>query len=96
MVGKPVACSSIPPLVEQLERDGAVAELFDPNDPADIAAALKRLRDMGPLKRARLVRHNRSAVGRRSWADVADGYMQVFGEAIAAQAPVAGVAAGEP
>ena len=37
MVGRPVACSRIPPLVEQLERDGAEAELFDPNDPADSA-----------------------------------------------------------
>jgi hypothetical protein len=98
MVGRPVACSRIPPLVEQLERDGATAELFDPTDPVDIAAALGRLRSMGPLRRARLVRHNRIAVGRRSWADVADGYMRVFGEAVAgtaAQAPVAGVAPGE-
>ena len=86
MVGRPVACSRIPPLVEQLERDGAEAELFDPNDPADIAAALARLRGMGPIRRARAVRHNRRAVGRRSWADVADGYLQVFGEAIADRA----------
>ena len=48
MVGRPVACSRIPPLVEQLERDGAEAELFDLNDPADIAAALRRLRGRGP------------------------------------------------
>ena len=53
MVGKPVVCSRIPPIVEQLERDGAEAELFDPNDPIDIAAALTRLRDMGSGRRAR-------------------------------------------
>ena len=91
-----MACSRIPPLVEQLERDGAEAELFDPNDPADIAAALRRLRGMGPVRRARLVRHNRLAVGRRSWADVADGYMTAFGEAIAAAQAPAAVTAGEP
>jgi glycosyltransferase involved in cell wall biosynthesis len=96
MVGRPVACSRIPPLVEQLERDGAEAELFVPNDPADIAAALRRLRGMGPVRRARLVRHNRLAVGRRSWADVADGYMTAFGEAIAAARAPAAVTAGEP
>ena len=102
MVGRPVACSRIPPLVEQLERDGAEAELFDPNDPADIAAALERVRGMGPIRRARLVRHNRQAVGRRTWADVADGYMTAFGEAAGDDSgPAAGVAAaravgGEP
>jgi hypothetical protein len=30
------------------------------------------------------VRHNRAAVGRRTWAEVADGYLRVFGEAIEA------------
>jgi glycosyltransferase involved in cell wall biosynthesis len=96
MVGRPVACSRIPPLVEQLERDGAEAELFDPNDPADIAAALRRLRGMGTVKRARLVRHNRLAVGSRSWADVADGYMRAFGEAVAAAQVPAAIGAGDP
>jgi glycosyltransferase involved in cell wall biosynthesis len=95
MVGRPVACSRIPPLVEQLERDGAVAELFDPNAPADIAAALQRLRGMGPLRRARVVRHNRTAVGRRSWADVADGYMRVFEQALDTRTAAPALAAGE-
>ena len=50
---------------------------------------------MGPFKRARIVAHNKRVVGRRSWADVADGYLQVFGDAIAAaEAPAAAVAAG--
>ena len=33
LAGLPVACSRIPAIVEQLERDGAFAELFDPADP---------------------------------------------------------------
>jgi glycosyltransferase involved in cell wall biosynthesis len=108
IVGRPVACSAIPPIVEQLERDGAIAELFDPTDPADIAGALDRLRRHAPLRRRRIVRHNRAAVGRRTWAEVADGYLRVFREAIdaargdvgASGAPASGASAsgasGEP
>lgn len=82
MVGRPVACSRIPPLVEQLGRDGATAELFDPTDPADIAAALDRLRRLRGLRRRRLVDRNRRAVSRRTWSDVANAYLDVFREAV--------------
>ena len=34
--GKPVAISRIPPIVEQIERVGVVAELFEPLDPDDV------------------------------------------------------------
>ncbi len=75
LAGIPVACSAIPPLLEQLERQATTAETFDPADRAAVAAALTRLvgpRDAGTIER------NRQIVGQRTFRDVAAGYLDVF------------------
>jgi glycosyltransferase involved in cell wall biosynthesis len=75
--GLPVACSAIPPLLEQLERDGVHAETFDPADPEALARALQRVWHPSSGD-ARRYSANSALVGRRSWVDVAGDYLAVL------------------
>ena len=75
LAGLPVACSAIPPLLEQLERQGTTAETFDPGDPAAVAAALERVVD---APNPDLLERNRQIVAGRTFRDVASGYLDVF------------------
>ena len=68
----PAACSDIPPLREQLERQGTQARLFAPLDAADVAAALDELWTR-PADAAVLDANERAVRG-RVWADVAADY----------------------
>jgi glycosyltransferase involved in cell wall biosynthesis len=77
LAGIPVACSRIPPLLEQLERDGAYAELFDPGDPEQLTAALTTIWQPSPQDVRRFY-ENAERVGRRTWADVAGDYLEVL------------------
>jgi glycosyltransferase involved in cell wall biosynthesis len=76
LAGIPVACSAIPPLLEQLERQATTAETFDPGDRAAVAAALARLVD--EPRDADAAARNRQIVGQRTFSDVAAGYLDVF------------------
>lgn len=77
---KPVACSRIPPIVEQIERLGLRAELFDPHSPAAIADSLARLVAGTGEPQAREA--NRRAVTARTWEHVAGDYLDVFRQAV--------------
>jgi hypothetical protein len=77
LAGLPVACSRIPALVEQLERDGAFAQLFDPADPEDVARAVRAIWRPSPEDVARFY-DNAARVGRRTWIDVAGDYLEVL------------------
>jgi glycosyltransferase involved in cell wall biosynthesis len=83
VAGLPVACSSIPPLIEQLERDGAYAERFDPADPEGLAHALTAIWRPTPLAGRRFY-ENIARVRRRTWHDVAGDYLEVLNRAAAA------------
>jgi glycosyltransferase involved in cell wall biosynthesis len=78
VVGKPVAISRIAPVMEQIEREGIVAELFDPLDPEDIARALGRLWEGSPATHPDVCAANAAAVAARTWDDVAADYLSVF------------------
>jgi glycosyltransferase involved in cell wall biosynthesis len=80
LAGLPVACSRIPPIVEQLERDGAFAELFDPCDPDDAARALTAIWRPAPAA-VRAFYENTARVARRTWIDVAGDYLSVLARA---------------
>jgi glycosyltransferase involved in cell wall biosynthesis len=80
VVGKPAAISRIPSVVEQVERLGTVAELFDPLDPDDVAAALARVWDGSPATDPQTLAANAAAVSSRSWDDVASDYLGLFAE----------------
>jgi glycosyltransferase involved in cell wall biosynthesis len=76
LASKPVACSAIPPLLEQLERQDTTAATFDPADSAAVAAALTRLVERPPDAAA--IERNRRIVAERTFRDVAAGYLDVF------------------
>ena len=78
--GIPVACSDIPVLREVA---GDAAELFDPHDPAAIAAGLNRV--LGDeARRAELVARGTAQVARFSWEATARGTADVYREVLAA------------
>ena len=83
VIGLPVACSSIPPLIEQLERDGAYAEQFDPADPDGLAHALTAIWRPTPQAGRRFY-ENIARVRRRTWQDVAGDYLEVLRRAAVA------------
>jgi glycosyltransferase involved in cell wall biosynthesis len=80
VAGKAVAISRIPSIDEQLERVGAVAELFDPHDPEDVAEAIWRLWVGSAATEADTIAENMRAVAARTWDDVAGDYLQLFSE----------------
>ena len=75
---KPVAISHIPPIVEQCERVGVVAELFDPHDPHDVAEALWRLWTGSEATAPETIAANAAAVAARTWDDVAGDYLALL------------------
>lgn len=77
---KPVACSRIPPIVEQVERLGLNVELFDPHSPAAIADGLTRLVTDGADPDT--LDANWRAVTKRTWEHVAGEYLDVFERAV--------------
>ena len=95
LAGLPVACSRIPALSEQLERDGAFAELFDPADPDDLARALSAIWRPSP-EDVRRFYENASRVGRRTWIDVAGEYLEVLTSAARGGSGADGAARLEP
>ena len=78
--GKPVAMSRIAPIVEQIERFGVVAELFDPMDPEDVAEAVWRLWAGSPATGPAAIATNAQAAADRTWNDVASDYLKVFAD----------------
>jgi glycosyltransferase involved in cell wall biosynthesis len=82
-LGCPVACSDIPPLVETLEVVGAAAELFDPDEPIALAAALERLPRRDPAARARLEASAAEVPRRFSWSLAGHQYFGAFARAMA-------------
>jgi glycosyltransferase involved in cell wall biosynthesis len=80
VVGKPAAISRIPSVVEQVQRLGTVAELFNPLDPGDVAGALARLWDGSPATDPQTLAANAAVVASRSWNDVASDYLGLFAD----------------
>ncbi len=83
LAGVPVAMSAIPPFLEQMERFGVQAWVFDPGDPADIAEKM-RLAVYDAERSAEMTSASLSAFEQYGWADVAHEYYRVFAEAAAA------------
>lgn len=75
---KPVAISRIPPIVEQCERVGVVAELFDPHDADDVAEAIWRLWTGSEATTPETIAANAAAVAERTWDDVAGDYLELL------------------
>ncbi len=73
----PTACSAIEPLAGNA---GGAALLFDPEDPAAIAAALLRIVEDEPL-RERLSREGPRRAARFCWRATAEGTLRVLAEA---------------
>jgi glycosyltransferase involved in cell wall biosynthesis len=80
-LGAPVAMSNIPPFMEQMDRFGVEAFVFDPNDPQDIARAVTAAltnpvasRDMAERSQQRMLRYTSD--------DVTAGYLRVFAQAM--------------
>jgi glycosyltransferase involved in cell wall biosynthesis len=79
--GVPVAFSNIPPFVEQLQRFGVEAWVFDPRDPADVAAKIgSAVFDRETSQH--MVERSKRAFASYDWDDVARGYMDVFRECV--------------
>ncbi|HEY2440880.1 MAG TPA: glycosyltransferase [Solirubrobacteraceae bacterium] len=76
---KPVAISRIPPIVEQVERVGVVAELFDPLDPRDVAEAVWRIWNGSEATDPETIAANADAVAARTWDGVAGDYLALLG-----------------
>ncbi len=87
----PVACSRIPPFLEQCEPLGDAILYFDPENPDSIAQAILRIRDERDALRARQERASQ-ALWKRTWTSVAAEWMEVFreGAELARQARQAG------
>jgi len=75
--GVPVAISAIPAYVEQIEASGVQAWMFDPRDPQDIAATIKRAFDEPDSTRV-MVETSRVAITHYTWTDVARRYLGLF------------------
>lgn len=81
--GCPVACSRIPPLIEDLERmrdDAAVT--FDPYNPGQVAGAIIRLVEERSVNEAAVADRRSRAVAAFDWRRTASGYWTVI-EAVA-------------
>jgi glycosyltransferase involved in cell wall biosynthesis len=79
---RPVACSDIPSVVEQVQRLDLDAQLFDPTDVAAVAEALVTLAT-GPAD-AEAIAANAARVRSLEWSAVADSYLSVLQDAAAA------------
>ena len=76
--GKPVSISRIPPILEQVERLGLVADLFDPFDPEDAAESLWRLWSGSRATAPETIAANARAIAARTWDGVAGDYLKLF------------------
>jgi glycosyltransferase involved in cell wall biosynthesis len=81
--GTPVAMSEIPPFLEHVSTLGVEAAMFDPRDPKDIASKVADILDR-PKAWAEAAARSKAAIASRTWADVAEEYLEVF-DAAAAQ-----------
>ncbi|MGV8083267.1 MAG: glycosyltransferase [Coriobacteriia bacterium] len=77
LVGVPVAFSAIPPFLEQMERFGVEAWVFDPHDPEDVAEKIGHA-VFDKETTAAMVEKSLHAFDQYTWDDVARGYYDVF------------------
>jgi glycosyltransferase involved in cell wall biosynthesis len=75
----PVACSRIPPFLDQCRSMGDAMLYFDPEDPETIAQAILQLRDHREEIREKQVKASQ-ALFQRTWGQVAAEWMTVFRE----------------
>lgn len=83
--GTPVAFSDIPPFLEQIEHLGTEAWTFDPLSPSSMADAIESATSQ-PKVSAAMAARSKTAIERRTWAQIAEDYMRIF-ERAAARAP---------
>jgi glycosyltransferase involved in cell wall biosynthesis/Flp pilus assembly protein TadD len=74
---RPVVCSAIPQFIERLGTDEHLVYMFDPNDPYDLAQAIRRWAD-DPAGAEHRVAEAYAWVSQRSWDDVAREYLEIF------------------
>jgi len=79
--GVPVAMSSIPPFLEQMERFGVEAWVFDPHDPSDIADKI-RSAVFDTETSCAMAARSRAALATYTWDDAAREYFRIMVEAI--------------
>lgn len=80
--GVPVAFSNTPPFLEQIERFGPEAWVFDPHDPADVADKIRSAVFDVPAARA-MAERSVSAFSAYTWDDVGREYYRILAEAAA-------------
>lgn len=80
LAGVPVAFSAIPPFLEQMERFGVDAWVFDPYDPKDVADKIEHA-VFDKDTTTGMVERSLHAFDRYTWDDVARGYYEVFAQA---------------
>jgi glycosyltransferase involved in cell wall biosynthesis len=78
--GAPVAFSNIPQFLEQLERFGVKAWVFDPHDPHDVADKIRSAVFETETTR-QMVEQSLHAFESYTWDDVAREYYRVFAQA---------------
>jgi alpha-1,3-rhamnosyl/mannosyltransferase len=76
--GRPVACSNVTSLPEQV---GDAAMVFDPDDPLGIALAIKQLWENGEL-REQLAKRGRDRMNAFSWGSTARQYRALYRRAL--------------
>lgn len=76
-LGTPVVMSEIEPFKQQLDFLGTKAELFNPRDSSDIAAAILRIMDNPELAESN-VKISKEALDKYTWQDVAKRYLAIF------------------
>jgi glycosyltransferase involved in cell wall biosynthesis len=95
--GRPIACSRIPSIVEQVERMELETELFDPTSVEDVAASLAALWDgCSAGAGTDAIAANAARVRALAWADVADAYLRVLEAAVDRHRTAAGLASAGP
>jgi glycogen synthase len=75
--GVPVVASDLPGMASVVRETGC-GELVDPTDPAAIARGIRKILDLPPIERARLLERCRAAGARYSWAQEAATLFELY------------------
>lgn len=79
--GVPVAMSNIPAFKEHMDVQDVRAEVFDPRDPKDIAEKIHYIL-ANPEKAEADARYSQDALGKITWTQTAEKYLNVFDKAM--------------
>ena len=79
--GVPVAMSNIPAFLEHIKVQDVRAEVFDPRSPVDIANKIHNILS-NPKKAKADAIHSQMALGKMTWRQTAEKYLDIFDESI--------------